>query len=396
MPGQGTQYTFSDAVTTKRTIADFISIIDPDDVPLLNYLGTNNQGKFQIVDFGNHKYAWLEDILRPRTATLAEAMDTTETAMDVASGHGVRFHVGDVWKFDETGEYILVTAHDGTDTVTTIVRAYGNVGGTEGTATGSVTTATTLTYLYSARREGAETSASVWTTPEEKYNYSTIMHHEIKVTRSEMLSPRYGITDKYTFELMKALGGSGGGNGRKGKAGFLMIDLNNLFYYGVKKQRTGASVSGSTGGFKSFVTTNVTNANGGSLTQNMIEDVVEACWLAGSRPTTLVCNYHQKQMISRMFAGSVQTERTERTGGVLIDRIEMEGATLDVLLDRRAPTGEVYIFDRDEIGFVTLDDWAIYPVAVTADLARHDQIIGEFGLVVRHDTAHGYIYGLAD
>lgn len=397
----GAAYTFSDTVTPKQTITDFISIIDPDDIPLISYFGMKNQDKFGIQNFGNHTYTWLLDTLRPRTATLGEGLDTTETGVDVASGHGARFHVGDVWKLDETDELILVTAHDGTDTVTTVIRNWGAAqGGSQGTASSSVTTATGMTYLFTARREGADSSDSAWTVPTLGTGRSQIMHHEIKVTRSEMLAQRWGMPDRYRYELEKALGGGGGGNGRKGRAGYLMTDIENTFFWGQAVERTGSTVEGGMGGLREHVTaalypSNVVNASSADLTEDHIQDLVQVLWGNGSRPNFLICNYFQKRQIARMFSGSIQTERSERTGGVLINTIETEGGTLDVLLSRRCQPGTIYIGERDLIGWVTLEDWFIHPLAINGDLAKRDEIIGEFGFVVKHPEAHGWIYGLS-
>jgi hypothetical protein len=396
--GTGTQYQFSDTVTPIRSLADYISIIDPDEVNLLMYLGDHNESKFHIKDPGNHKVEWFESVLRPRSATLNEGLDTTETAVDVASGHGKRFHVGDVWRTVETNELILVTAHDGSDTVTTVIRNWGAFqGGSQGTASGAVTNGTELQYLFTARREGADSTDAVWTVPDLLHNFSQIMHHQIKVTKSEMAQPRYGMPNRYKQEFMAAMGGAGSGKGRKGRAGWLQVDLENTFFYGQKVERTSATVEGGMGGFKEFVTTNVTNASSAYLTLDMIEDIAQAIWVAGAKPTTLVCNYFQSRLINSWFGGSVQTERSERTGGVLIDKIQTRAGMIDVLVNRQCPASEVFIFDRDHLGWITLPgrDWQVSPLAIDGDIAKKDEIVCEKSFVLRHQTAHGYIHTLA-
>lgn len=396
---RGTAYQFSDSITPIRSLADYISVVEPQEIPLLTYLGDNNDKKFKIKDPGNHKVEWFEDSIRPRTATLGEAMDTTETGMDVASGHGLRFHVGDVWLAVETDELILVTAHDGTDTVTTVIRNWGAFqGGSQGTAQSSISTSTELKYLFTARREGADSTDSVWTVPDAPFNYSQIMHHQIIITESEMVQPRYGMPDRYKREVMKAMGGLGSGNGKKGAAGFLQVDLENTFFYGQKIQRTSSTVEGGMGGFKEFVSTNVTNASSARLTQDMLEDIVQAAWSNGaSSRLLLVCNYFQKRLISSWFQGSIQTERSERTGGVKINTIEMEGANLDLLLCRQCPTDEVFVVEPNHAGWVTLPnrDWRIKPLAINGDIAKKDEITAEKSFILRHENVHGYIYGLA-
>lgn len=394
----GTLYSFGDTVTTKRTVANYISLITPQDIPCISYFGTNNQTKFKMMNWPNHKYEWLEDTLRPRSATLAEGMDTTETGMDVASGDGKKFKVGDVWKSDETGELILVTSVTaGSDTVTTVVRNWNNADGSgaQGTAGASITTATTLTYLFNTRLEGADSDSSVSTIPTSPYNYSQIFQQEIKVTGSEMdATSRYGITDQYEYQLKKWLGGAGSGGGKQGRAGDLMIDLENTFFYGQKVQRT-STVRGALGGFESFVTTNVSDNSGTArvLTQTILENHLADVWAEGGMPDVLVCGQFQKRLISSFYAGSVRTERTDRTGGVVIDRIETEFGTYDLMLNRRMRTDRIYVAQRDKVGWVTLRDWFVHPLAISGDY-RKDEILGEFGFVVQNESAHGIIKDL--
>lgn len=395
MAGQGQIFTFSDSVTTKRTIGNLITMIDPQDVPCVSYFGMKNQGTFRLENFPNHKYEWLTDQLRVTTATLAEAMDTTETDMDVATGHGVRFKVGDVWRSDETGELIYVSAHDGTDTVTTVVRNWtAAMGGSQGTATSGITTGTALTYLYNARLEGADSSPAHFTVPTSEYNYSQILHHEIKISGSEQdATNRYGISDPYKYQLMKALGGLGSGKGQKGRAGFLMIDLERIFFYGRRVQRS-STVAGAAGGIKTFVTTNVQNLGGARLTQEALEDRIQAAWAKGGMPNVIICNAFNKRLISSWYRDSVRTERSERTGGVVINTIETEFGNLDVMLNRWCQASDVYILQRDLLGGVTLRDWFVEELGKTGDGFRH-QVVGEFGFVLRDEQAHAIITNTA-
>jgi hypothetical protein len=396
MAGQGQIYSFSDTVTTVRSVANVISLVDPRDVVCVSYFGTNNQGRHRLTGYPNHKYAWLSDTLRLRTATLAEGMDTTEQGMNVASGHGIRFHVGDVWKSNETGELIYVSAHDGTDTVTTVIRNWTAAqGGAQGTATGAITDATVLTYQYTARLEGAESSESFWTTPSEVYNYSQIFHAELKVSGSEQnATTRYGIPDTYKYQLGKLLGGAGAGNGQKGSAGDLLIDLENTFFgTQVKTQRT-ATVPGTMGGPRTLITTNVYDKNGAALTLSHIETALAAAWDAGGKPDVLVCDQYQKRLISSWFQGAIRTERSERIGGAVINTIETEFGDIDLLLNRRCPEDTVYILEKKKLGWITLRNWQIEPLAKGGDYKK-DQIVGEFGFVLENENNHAIIHDLA-
>lgn len=393
MAGQGQMYTFSDTVTLKRTIANFIHMIDPRDVPCVSYFGTSNQNKFKMVNWPNHKYAWLQDTLRTRTATLGEALDTTEQPVTVASGHGIRFKPGDVWRSDETGELMWVISIS-SDDVTMIRNWAAAQGGSQGTASVGVTDATGLTYQYSARLEGDDSDPSHWNTPTENYNFSQIFHDEIMVSGSEQnASSRYGITDTYRYQLQKKLGGAGSGGGKQGRAGDLMIDLENTFFRGYKVERS-STAAGAMGGARSLITTSVTDLNGARLDQETLETAIEGAWARGGMPDVIICNSFNKRLISSWFKDTVQTERTERTGGVVINKIETEFGNLDIMMNRRCPSNEIYILQREYVGWVTLRDWFVEPLAKAGDY-RKDQIIGEFGFVVVNESAHALIIDTA-
>lgn len=389
MAGQGQIFTTSDGITVMRSLADYVNIIDPNDTPCISRFGTKNQGKFRIRDFPNHKYSWLLDNLKIRTATLAEAMDTTETGMDVVTGQGIRFHVGDVWRSDETGEYILVVSRS-TDTITVTRNWNAVMGGAEGTATVGITTATALTYLFNARIEGADSSSAHWTTPTEEYNYSQIMHHEIVLSGSEQdATTRYGVSDYYKYQFMKAMGGLGGGKGKKGRAGDLMIDLEKTWFYGTRKIRT-ETTPGAMGGFKTYVTTNTSDLNGALLDFDTLNDKIQSCWSLGGRPDLIICNAFNKRLIDSWYQGSIRTDRTETTGGNIIERIHTDFGDLDVMLNRWCPTSEVDIVQSDYVGWVTHRDWREEKLAKLGDSSK-TQIVGEFGLVVMNESAHAVI-----
>lgn len=397
MAGSGQIFTFSDTGTTKRTIASLIQIIDPQDTPCVSYFGTNNQSKFRLENFPNHKVEWLEDTLRVRTATLNEStLGTTATDPTVATNHGLRFKVGDVWQFDDTEELILVTSVTaGSDTITSVVRNWAAaMGGSQGTATSGPADTETMTYMFNVREEGADSVAAPFVTPTTGFNQSQIFHWEIKVSGSEQnATTRYGIPDTYKYQLMKAMGGLGSGKGSKGRAGDLMIDLERTFFLGQRVARA-SGTPGAMGGAKYYISTNGQALGGVDLTQKVLEDEIQNCWTYGGKPDVIICNAYNKRLISSWYRDSVRTERSERTGGVVINAVETEFGNLDVMLNRWCPSDEVYILQRDLLGWVTLRDWFVETLAKDGDY-RKDQIIGEFSFVLQNEKAHSLITGTA-
>lgn len=55
----GTRTTYTDTGTIKRGIGDVIKMIDWTEAPLLNLLGTKNEGKFRLQNWPNTKVEWI-------------------------------------------------------------------------------------------------------------------------------------------------------------------------------------------------------------------------------------------------------------------------------------------------------------------------------------------------
>jgi hypothetical protein len=401
--GSGQFYSFSETVTPRRTISDVVDIIDPRDIPCLTMFGTNNTAKFGVADGPNHVYEWLQDTLRPRTITLAEELDTTETGINVSSGHGLRAASNEVWKSESTGELILFIVVDGTDTIgggsqdaAYAIRNYtAAVGGSQGTAPSVVPTATNLTYQYTVRLEGADSTTSRWDSPTAVENYSIIMHHQLLESGSSRdATTRYGIPNWRDYQIQKVLGGAGAGKGKKGRAGDLLIDLENTFFTkAIKTERT-STVRGVMGGPRTLITTNVFDKNAATFTQEMFEDALAAADSYGGMPDTVICNQFQWRMINSWFKDTVTREESDSVAGMVINRIKTVFGELDIYYNRRCPTDEVYIVQKDKLGWITLRDWAVEPLAKTGDSTK-EQIIGEFGFVVKSEKAHAIIHDLA-
>jgi hypothetical protein len=390
MAGQGMLYTWGDTVTPKRTIANLITIIDPQDTPCVSYFGLDNWDRFNIVDYPNGKYEWLQDTLRVRTAQVNEIVaDNTDTTIVLKAGEGALFKAGDVLRLEpvagNAGELVRVVSI-ATDTLT-VVREYG--GTTNNTA---LAVDDTVRYVFSARDEGMESDRTPYTVPTNPYNQSQILHAEIMLSGSERnATNRYGIPDSYLYQLQKWLGGAGAGAGTMGRAGDLMIDLEETFFNGRRVMRTDAANNdGMMGGANYWIQSNRIDASAADVSEELIVDAVEACWDRGGRPNTIIANAHNKRTISAIWKDIVRTERSERTGGVIIDTVETEFGMLDIMLNRWCQKDKVYVLEREKMGWVTLRPWFVEPLAKGGDYTK-DEIVGEYGFVLQHEEAHAII-----
>lgn len=380
---QGPILTDSMTNTLRLTVNDVIYNIDPKDTPMVSMLGLNNN--FMLESFGNHKYEWIVDTLRVRAGQAAEAIDGSETEIDVDDA--TLWKPGDVVKVDDEKMWISAVDTTSSPNTITVTRGWGS------TSAATHDDDSAITYLFSARLQGADSNDSPWTAPTRQYNYSHIMHWEVEVTGSEETSQRYGIADQVAYQLTKAIGG-GGRSGGAAKAGDLLIDMENTFFHGERIQRTGKTVAGAMGGFETFVTTNVTNAASAELDYDMLNDLMQDVWNQGGKPDCLIVNGTQKRKISRLFDGFRQMNRQDDRGGFVIDYIETDFGAIDVVLNRWCPTDRVYCIQKDTMGWNTLRPWDFKELGTKGDYTEI-QIVGEFGFVVTTENANGYIHTLA-
>lgn len=375
----GTRTTFTDTAPQKRSLAEMIGMIDWTEAPLLKLLGLNNEKRFRLINWPRTKVEWFEDTMSPRSTTLAEALDNSETGVDVATGHGSYFKEGDVVKCESELMYVSSIS---TDTLT-VVRGFG------GSTAATHDTSLALILATSARLEGADYDTGHTTTLSNPYNYTQILAEAVTVTGSEQVDEKYGIDDTLAYHIAKLIGG-GDGVGEKGKAGKLAILLQQTFYHGLRAAGS-ATTARAMSGFNGYVTTNVTNAASAALTRKMIEDAMQACFLAGGTPETIVCNAWARRKISSFYEDAIRTERSEDRGGSSITTIVTDFGELEVLFDRWCPTDHLYVIEKEKMGWITYRPFNIYERASVGDYVIKD-ILGEYSFVLMNETAHARVH----
>ena len=368
---QGMQTTYVQTVPQKRMVTDRIIMTDPMEIPLISALGLNADAKFKFVNAPGKIYEWLEDTYSPMYGTVASGLASDSAATTFTASDGSVFQPGDVIVVES--EYMWVSAVSG-NTVT-VTRNYS---GTQATHANSSTA-----YIRSrARLEGASADDSHYTAPTSGYNYSFILQKTIEVSRTDARIQRYGISNVGEYEIDK-------------KMDELKIDLTRKPYYGVRGAGS-TTTPRDAGGFDTFITTNVTACASDALTLKNVEDMVQTIWDAGGNPSLIVCGGWAKRKIVSFFEGAVRTERSERLGGVTIDKIQTAmGPNLDVLVDRYCPTNKAYVLTPEKVGYVTIDDLFYEDLAKTKDTALYGQIVGEYGFVVAAEKHHGIISGFS-
>jgi hypothetical protein len=374
----GTLDTYGNAKVRVRAVGDIIHRIDWTEAPLLKKFGTNNESKFKFEKWPHTKYEWLLDTMSPRTTTIAEDLDNSETGVDVVDGS--LFKEGDVIKIDDELMYVSGVVSN----TLTVVRGSGS------TTAAAHTTGAVTERVFIARLEGSDYDTGHTTEVTDNYNYTQIFAEAVKVTGSEQVDTKYGITDTMAYHLAKLMGGSDG-IGERFKAGVLPILLQKTFYYG-RRQAGAAGVPRMMGGFEQFVTTNKVNLSSRAVNRKDIEDLFVKCYLAGGKPDTLIMNAWLRRKMSSFYEGTIQTQRSEKRGGSTITTIQTDFGDIEIMFDYLCPPDRLYMVESDKIGWITYRDWQVIDRPSMGDY-EVKEILGEFGFVVTTEQSHGFLYG---
>jgi hypothetical protein len=362
----GMVYSYSNTVPQKRTLTDRILLTSPYDVTTILRLGTDNASKFALLNWPNRVYEWLEDTYVSRSDLLASTNitnSTTTTTITITTG--ARFQVGDVVQIDD--EYVWVSGISGT--TLTIVRAFG------GTTAATHESTATANIRFTARLEGADSSASPTSEATSTTNCTQIFHKEILMSRNAQDIPQYGLADPWGYQQNK-------------KMDVLMEELDRVPFYGLRAVGT-TTAARAAGGFRSYITTNVTDLNSAAITRANIDTQLRNTFAQGGRPNVMFCGAYVKQKIGSFYEGYVRTERSEQVGGILIDRLlhPIMNYEIELVVDRHCVSTDLWGIDDRFAGYLTYQPFMFEPLAKTGD-ADKGQVIGEYGFVVADEKKH--------
>lgn len=363
----GVVYSYSNTVPQKRTLTDRILLTSPYDVTTILRLGTDNGMKFNIVNWPNRTYEWLETTYPSRSATLNDATNITNstTTTTIAVNTVARFQVGDVVDLD--GEFVHVTSISGG--TLTVVRGFG------GTTQATHESTATAYIRFTARLEGAASSASPSEEDSSVTNCTQIFHKEILLTRNAQDIPQYGRSDPWTFYQNQ-------------KMDILMEELDRVPFYG-RRAAGSTTTARSTGGFPQYITTNVTDLNSVGLTRGAIDTQLQAVFAQGGRTSIGFCGAYVKRKIASLYEGYVQTERSEKVGGILIDMLQnpIQNYMTELIVDRNCAATDFWGVDDRHVGYLEYYPFTFEPLAKDGD-ADKGQVVGEYGFVVEAEKRH--------
>jgi len=346
---------------------ELAEIIRADNTSLLSRVGISGQSTQKT-----HK--WNEDQLNSNTATLNEDLDASETGVDVATGDGVKFKIGTLFKFNERGKTEVCRVTDiSTDTLT-VERGYGSTSGeTHSTGAGIIIIAHT-------KQESWKPTQEDWTKERSSAsNYHSIFGLGVAITYSRQEIDHAGIASEYAHQTtyrMKEI----------------MRSLDSSLINSIKSASEGSDTDyGSMGGLIEFV-----SQSGGNVTttaENLTETVTNALYQmiwndasgALSRGFILVGG-GLKRVISTFDQAYRRSDFNSRVAGFVVEKFLTDlGFELEVIVDPWLPDDVMIIGDLDRIRVMPLkgDTMRVENLARTGRLIEA-MVTGQYTMEVRN------------
>lgn len=361
-------------------VSDLVGIVAPYETPLLDALGDPLRAATST------RHEWLEDALLPNTTAINQpaisdgSANTTALTMTAAV-----CRPGDLLRANGSPEIMLVTAASGA--TVTVTRGYGAT-----TAT-ALTHGEAITILGNAALEGDAAGAPRFTTRVRKSNYTQIFSAAISVSGTEAAVRQTAVRDELDYQKQLRL--------RE-----LLRDLENTVINGVAPAASpegSATVRRTMRGIVRSLSTNAFTPGSGGISSELqlgeahLNQALRNVWEAsGARPDLIVLGGYQKRRVN-MFTATAQRYLPEsEVFKRLVSTYESDFGTCRVLLSRFVPTDSVLLLDSSRISVLPLSgrSFAYKPLASTGDYDT-GELIGEYTLELRNESAHAVISGLS-
>ena len=319
---------------------------------------------------------WVEESLNAVYVTLGEALDNSETGVDVGSNEGAKVPIGSLLiNESEAGkdEVMQVTAVSG-DTLT-VVRGAGDSGPSATTHTSG----SRLRVIAQAKQEGDEDVTDRSIARSRKHNVCQIFKREVFISGTMQALDMAGVPNEYQHQL-----------GRR----MLEIkrELAMSVWSGVKITNSGAggsdSVYRSMNGVRNFVRAQSSQVDSQvtAFSEGLVNSLYKRIYDKGGEASIAVGNAEQMTQFSSLHRDKVRLAPSDRARGTFVTKYLTEyGVELDLLIDRWCLKGDLLLADPSRVRLMALQgrQFQATPLDKRGDAMR-GMIVGEYTLEVRN------------
>ena len=171
-----------------------------------------------------------------------------------------------------------------------------------------------------------------------------------------------------------------------------------------------ASTARVTGGFESWVETNVSRGSGGAgagngaaptdgtqraLTESLLKDVLQLSFENGGEPSLAICGPHNKQIISGFKGRSKARQMIDaNTVEASVSIYSSDFGELQIVPSNRSRERSLLLVDPEYAKVAYLRNFQTVDIATIGD-AETKMIVVEYGLEVSNEKAHGIVADLS-
>lgn len=333
-------------VQTPIDIDQMIYQLAPEDLPLTAGIGANGLPTMTRNATGDREFNWMEERAPLPHGTVAEALDSSETAWTMTAGDAVKYAIGDAIKVDS--EIVLVTDIDTSTEVITVVRAYA------GTSADSHADGSVVKGLGSLLPEGDVGSAN-YVGRDLYTNYTQIWSKTIRATGTEQVIRKYGIPNEVAHQMVI-------------QHNHLATSMEQAALYAVKYQDS-ATRKRSSGGLASWITTNVDSTTDW-LTVGNIEQMQQAAYDLGGHFTHLMARVNAFGALNNLDGSERITTVTiddRRRGRQSALQVITEFGVLNLVRNRWCHTSDAFGYKPEQFSMRTLRPMQVQKLAKTDD-----------------------------
>ncbi|MGA2915813.1 MAG: DUF5309 family protein [Sedimentisphaerales bacterium] len=361
-------------------VSDLVGIVSPSEAPLLDVIGDS------LREAKSTYHEWLEDSLVPNKDTISDSTITnpaSETSFDVVNGD--RFRAGDQIQIAGSEELMLVTGVS-SNTIT-VVRGYA------GTTPENIANGQVIHILGNAALEGDDKPAARFTNRLRCGNYTQIFTAGVEVSGTNVAASHLGIADEMDYQKGERL--------RE-----LIRDLENTVINGGQPSANpqgSASVRRSMKGIVQNIATHIYRPgdsgfpSGNGLDEAKINYVLRQIWENSSGNVDLiVVGGYQKRKINAFLSASRSFGPNDTAYTDMVSIYESDFGVCRIIPSRWVPQDAVLLLDSSRISVLPLAGRSFHfkPLASSGDY-ECGQLIGEYTLEFRNESAHGLIRDLA-
>lgn len=301
-------YSYDLTTETPIDIDELIYVNSPQDLPLLTGYGSDGLAVLPRIGTTDKTFNWMEvDIPTPR-GVIAEALDDSETAIDMTAGTGVNFVIGDIVRIDD--ECMAITDINLTTSPETLTVTRGALG----TTPAAHSNGAEILGLGTALAEG-EIGSGNFLGRDKFTNYTQIFSGKVEMSGTEQVIRKYGVPNELNLQILN-------------RVFHHSVGIEQAALYGLKTNDSSTRIR-STGGLHYFIDDNI-DSSSDWLTVDNIESRQLVTYDAGGSIEMIMAQ-------PRNFAALNNVTGSERVQTVTIDDPRRGRATAQMVMTEYGP-----------------------------------------------------------